>query len=80
MTQFALTLTFHRIKKRKRKKNATIELYVPSDQLNMCHTTIMQHFHFVTMFDLPLALTLTKYKTHTYTPPFSFHGKPFGRL
>ena len=42
----------------------------------MCYTTVMQHFHLVTL--LNLTLTLTYYKAHTYTPPSSTPEKPFG--
>ena len=34
----------------------------------MCRTTLIQHFHLVTLFDL--TLTFTKYKAHTYMSPF----------
>ena len=40
----------------------------------MSRTTLMQHFHLVTLFDL--TLTFTQYKVHTYMLPFSPLEKP----
>ena len=48
------------------KKNVTIEFHVPNELWHMCHTTLIKHFHLVTVFDLTLTLTFAYYKPHTY--------------
>ena len=41
------------------KMNLIIIFCVQNDAYSTCHTALMQHFDFVTLFDLTLTLTLT---------------------